>query len=388
MSLDQQLTIVLNERQAQHRYRQRSILTSAQGAYISIDGQRFLNCCSNDYLGLANHPSVVEAMQEVSEVYGVGSGASHLVNGHSHHHHQLENALAEFTGRDRALLFSTGYMANMGVIAALVGRGDTVFEDRLNHASLIDGGLLSRAQFTRFRHNDTDQLDSQLKKAGDKGRKLVVVDGVFSMDGDIAPLPELVKLCEDNNAHLMVDDAHGFGVFGESGAGCAQHFGLDQQQLPILIGTFGKAFGTFGAFVAGSDALIESLIQFARPYIYTTAMPPAIAASTLASLNIIKNDTARRQRLHERIAQFRQGCAAAGVVLMPSDSPIQPVLLGDDKAVLDGANRLKAEGILVGAIRPPTVPEGAGRLRITLSASHSEDNIQQLIQALKKVLVP
>ena len=387
MSLDQQLTQALKQRQAQHRYRKRSILTSAQGAHISIDGQRFLNCCSNDYLGLANHPSVVEAMQEVSEVYGVGSGASHLVNGHSHHHHELENALAEFSGRERALIFSTGYMANMGVIAALVGRGDTVFEDRLNHASLIDGGLLSRAQFTRFRHNDFEQLDEQLKKAGDKGRKLVVVDGVFSMDGDMAPLPELAQLCEANNAHLMVDDAHGFGVFGVNGAGSAQHFGLDQQQLPILIGTFGKAFGTFGAFVAGSDALIESLIQFARPYIYTTAMPPALAASTLASLKIIQNDTARRDRLHQRIAQFRQGCEAGGISLMPSESPIQPVLLGDDKVVLDAANRLKAEGILVGAIRPPTVPEGAGRLRITLSATHTEANIDQLIQALTKVLV-
>lgn len=387
MTLNQQLHQALQQRKSQHRYRQRSILSSPQGAHITVDKKTYLNFCSNDYLGLANHPSVVAAMQKATREYGVGSGASHLVNGHSHYHHQLEEAIAAFTGRERALLFSTGYMANMGVIAALVGRGDTVFEDRLNHASLIDGGLLSRAQFKRFHHNDCDHLESQLKKADEKGRKLVVVDGVFSMDGDLAPLPELSELCQKYNAHLMVDDAHGIGVFGKQGAGAAQHFGLDCDQLPILVGTFGKAFGTFGAFVAGSEVLIESLIQFARPYIYTTAMPPAIAAATLASLDRIKNDAQRRDHLHQRITQFKQACSDVGLSLMPSASAIQPLVLGDDAKVLAVANALKAQGILVGAIRPPTVPEGSGRLRMTLSASHSESDIQTLAQALSQVIV-
>ena len=386
-TLDQQLTPALNERKRQNRYRQRSILQSPQGANIIVDGQHYINFCSNDYLGLANHPKVITAMQTAASQYGVGSGASHLVNGHSDCHHQLEDALAQFTGRERALLFSTGYMANMGVIAAVVGRGDTVLEDRLNHASLIDGGLLSRAQFKRFHHNDVDHLAEQLTKAGEKGRKLVVVDGVFSMDGDIAPLPELANICQTHNAHLMVDDAHGIGILGETGAGCAEHFALSQQELPILIGTFGKAFGTFGAFVAGSHTLIESLIQFARPYIYTTAMPPAIAAATQASLHIIKTEPERREQLHQRIAQFRAGCAAMKLRLMQSHSPIQPLVLGDDAQVLSIANGLKKQGVLVGAIRPPTVPEGSGRLRITLSASHSEADIAQLLDALNTVMV-
>lgn len=387
MTLDQQLLPALNERRDQHRYRQRSILQSAQGASIRVDGQQYLNFCSNDYLGLANHPAVVDAMQQATAEYGAGSGASHLVNGHSHYHHALEEALATFTGRDRALLFSTGYMANMGVISALVGRGDTVFEDRLNHASLIDGGLLSRAQFKRFRHNDCEHLETLLEKPDHKSRRLVVVDGVFSMDGDIAPLPELAELCQHFNTHLMVDDAHGFGVFGENGGGCAEHFSLSQQDLPILIGTFGKAFGTFGAFVAGSETLIESLIQFARPYIYTTAMPPAVAAATLASLELIQQDQVRRKKLHQRIAQFKQGCAELGLSLMPSDSPIQPLVLGDDALVLKVADQLKASGIIVGAIRPPTVPEGSARLRITLSAQHTEEDIQKLLTALQQTMV-
>lgn len=384
--LDEQLTPALLERKSQHRYRERSILSSPQGVRIQVDNQLYLNFCSNDYLGLANHPDVVAAMQEATARYGVGSGASHLVNGHSHVHHELEQSLAAFTGRERVLLFSTGYMANMGVIAALVGRSDIVFEDRLNHASLIDGGLLSRGQFKRFHHNDCEHLESQLKNTDLSRRKLVVVDGVFSMDGDTAPLTDLAALCKNYNAHLMVDDAHGFGVFGEHGGGCAEYFGLSQNELPILIGTFGKAFGTFGAFVAGSEVLIESLIQFARPYIYTTAMPPAVAAASLASLQILTTDTNRRDNLHARIAQFRAGCESLGLDLMPSLSPIQPIVLGDDVTVLTIADTLKQQGILVGAIRPPTVPEGSGRLRITLSANHSEADIQQLLQALRSSL--
>ena len=378
--LDNELRAALNERRKLHRYRQRLVVSSAPTTHIVADKQHYLAFCSNDYLGLANHPQVVERLRAVAAESGVGSGASHLVCGHSEHHHFLEQALARFTGRERVLLFSTGYMANLGVISTLINRNDTVFEDRLNHASLIDAGLLSRAQFKRFQHNAVDQLDKQLHEA--KGRKLVVVDGVFSMDGDLAALPDLVSLCQDRGAHLMVDDAHGFGVLGDSGGGCAEHFQLSQQDLPVLVGTLGKALGTFGAFVAGSEALIETLIQFARPYIYTTALPPAIAAATLVSLSLIKTEKSRRTTLQQHIQQFRCGAAAMGLPLMDSLTPIQPLVLGDDAVVLTVAESLKQAGILVGAIRPPTVPEGTARLRITFSAEHSEEDVVRLLSAL------
>ncbi|MFT6387626.1 MAG: 8-amino-7-oxononanoate synthase [Cellvibrionaceae bacterium] len=382
--LDKELKAALLQRQQDHRYRKRMVLSSPQSTHITVNNTPYLAFSSNDYLGLANHPEVIESLQTASARMGVGSGASHLVCGHSEYHHQLEDALAEFTGRERALLLSTGYMANLGVVAALSGRGDTVLEDRLNHASLIDAGLLSRAKFKRFHHNDCEHLEKQLASAS--GRKLVVVDGVFSMDGDLAPLPDLVALCEQYQAHLMVDDAHGFGVLGKQGGGCAEHFSLSQQQLPILVGTLGKAFGTFGAFVAGSYALIETLIQFARPYIYTTALPPAIAAASLTSLSLLKAGTWRRDSLRARIQQFRQGALALGLPLMESATPIQPLVLGDDAVVLDVAEKLKQQGILIGAIRPPTVPEGTARLRITFSANHSEEDVAQLLACLDQVI--
>lgn len=378
--LEQELQAALLRRQQDHRYRKRMVLSSPQTTQITVDNQEYLAFSSNDYLGLANHPEVIASLQDAAAQMGVGSGASHLVCGHSDYHHQLENALADFTGRERALLLSTGYMANLGVVAALCDRGDTVLEDRLNHASLIDAGLLSRAKLKRFHHNDCQQLDQLLANA--TGRKLVVVDGVFSMDGDLAPLPDLAALCEQHQAHLMVDDAHGFGVLGQQGGGCVEHFGLPQHNLPVLVGTLGKAFGTFGAFVAGSHALIETLIQFARPYIYTTALPPAIAAASLTSLSLLKNESWRREHLNLRIEQFRQGAQALGLPLMNSATPIQPLVLGDDAVVLLVAEKLKEQGILVGAIRPPTVPDGTARLRITFSASHSEEHVALLLSAL------
>ncbi len=386
MTLNDSLQALLQQRQREQRYRRRRVLRSAQGAQVLVDGRSCLNFSSNDYLGLAAHPEVIDAMQCAVASSGVGSGASHLVYGHHDYHHQLEIALAEFTGRERALLFSTGYMANMGVIAALVGRGDWVFEDRLNHASLIDGGLLSRARCKRFRHSDMQQLDERLSCA-QHGRKLVVVDGVFSMDGDLAPLPDVVRICQAHQAHLMVDDAHGFGVLGEQGGGCAEHWQLGAAQLPILVGTLGKAFGTFGAFVAGSAALIETLIQFARSYIYTTALPPAVAAASLCSLHLLQQGSSYRQQLQQRISEFRVGAEALGLPLMPSSTPIQPVVLGDDSQVVTVADGLSARNILVGAIRPPTVPEGSGRLRITLTAAHSAEDIDRLLSALDQ-LVP
>lgn len=384
-SFDDELRPALDQRQAEQRYRQRFTSSSASSAHTMVDGQSFLAFCSNDYLGLANHPDVVNAMQLAANHYGVGSGASHLVYGHSEHHHKLEHALAEFTGRDRALLFSTGYMANMGVISALTDKGDTIYQDRLNHASLIDAGLLSRAKVKRFRHNDIEQLDRLLATDTSK-RKLVVVDGVFSMDGDLAPLPELASLCRKHEARLMIDDAHGFGVLGEQGGGCAEHFQLSNDDLPIIMGTLGKSFGTFGAFVAGSDALIETLIQFARPYIYTTALPPSVAAASMASLSVLRNDSHRRQHLQSLIAYFRTKATELQWPLMESSTPIQPIVLGSDDRVMAAAQSLRNSGILVGAIRPPTVPEGTGRLRLTFNANHSFDDVDRIITALSIAL--
>ena len=380
--IESELAAALIKRRALHRYRVRRTLESATGATARVDGKEVLLFCSNDYLGLANHPALTKAMQAGAEAVGVGSGASHLVCGHSRYHHQLEERLAEITGRDRALLFSTGYMANMGVIAALVGRGDAVFEDRLNHASLLDGGLLSGARFQRFAHNDVDDLTRRLQKA-ESGRKLVVVDHVFSMDGDQAPLPELAQAASDNKAWLMADDAHGFGVLGERGAGCAET--LSQDELPILMATLGKAIGGFGAFVAGSEALIETLIQFARPYIYTTAMPPAVAAANLAALDLLESEAWRRDTLQRNIQRFRRGAAQLSLPLMPSNTAIQPLQIGPDEQALAMSRALEARGILVSAIRPPTVPEGTSRLRITLSAAHRDEQIDQLLEALAQI---
>lgn len=382
------LATALNERKQQHLYRQRRVLESAQGAEVVVDGRSCINFCSNDYLGLANHPDVSAAFKAAVDQYGVGSGASHLVCGHSALHHKLEQELAEFTGRDRALLFSTGYMANLGVVNALLGKRDFVFEDKLNHASLLDAGLLSGARFQRFLHNDMSNLEARLKKAcanNFEGRKLIVVDSVFSMDGDLAPLSELAALAQQYDAWLMADDAHGFGVLGASGAGSAEHFSLDQQQLPILMGTLGKGLGSFGAFVAGSEELIETLIQFARPYIYTTALPPAVAAASAASLKIVREDSARRQRLQKLISDFKNGAAGLGLQLMPSDTPIQPLLVGPSSKALAISEALAQRGLMVGAIRPPTVPEGTARLRITLSAAHTDAQLQQLLTALAEV---
>ena len=371
----------LDRRKGEHLYRQRRVVSTPQGPELVVDGKPMLGFCSNDYLGLANHPEIISAMQRGAEQYGVGGGAAHLVNGHSAAHHALEQELAEFTGRPRALLFSTGYMANQGVITALLGRSDTIYEDRLNHASLIDGGLLSRANFKRFAHSDMATLSQQMRSQ-ESGEAMVAVDGVFSMDGDIAPLPELAKICRDRSAWLMVDDAHGIGVLGESGAGTLEHLSLGVDDVPILMGTLGKALGTFGAFVAGSEELIETLIQQSRSYIYTTASPPALAEATRASLRLIKQESWRRERLQDLVRRFRAGAEQLGLPLMSSETPIQPLLAGSSEQALAWSRRLEEQGILVSAIRPPTVPEGSARLRVTLSASHTDEHIDRLLEAL------
>ena len=364
-------------------YRSRKTLETPQGPDVVVDGKRYLAFCSNDYLGLASHPEVSRAIGAATQDYGTGGGASHLVVGHSRAHHQLEEELAEFTGRERALLFSNGYMANLGVISALLGKEDAVFQDRLNHASLLDAGLLSGARFQRYLHNDVDNLEKRLVRT-EARRKLIVTDGVFSMDGDLAPMSELAQTAEKHNAWLMVDDAHGFGCLGTNGGGVAEHFGLSQQQLPVLVGTLGKAFGTSGAFVAGSEALIETLIQFARTYIYTTSMPPAVAEATRTSLRLLQHENWRREKLAVLIQQFRKGCEQLGLQLMDSHSPIQPVIVGSAEAAVAMSEQLAKGGILVTPIRPPTVPKGTSRLRITLSASHEEHHVTQLLAALEK----
>ncbi|MDH0290814.1 8-amino-7-oxononanoate synthase [Pseudomonas sp. GD04087] len=370
----------LAQRQAEDLYRRRPLLESPQGPEVVIDGQPMLAFCSNDYLGLANHPEVIAALRAGAERWGVGGGASHLVNGHCGPHHELELALAEFTGRPRALLFSTGYMANLGTVTALVGKGDSVLEDRLNHASLLDAGLLSGARFSRYLHNDAASLASRLEKA--EGNTLVVTDGVFSMDGDLADLPALCARAREKGAWVMVDDAHGFGPLGATGGGIVEHFGLGMEDVPVLVGTLGKAFGTAGAFVAGSEELIETLIQFARPYIYTTSQPPAVACATLKSLALLRAEGWRRDHLNALIARFRTGAEAIGLRLMDSPTPIQPILIGGSAQAMALSAELRQRGILVGAIRPPTVPAGTARLRVTLSASHSEVQVDRLLVAL------
>ena len=335
--------------------------------------------CGNDYLGLANHPELVAALKRGADRWGVGSGAAHLVNGHSAAHHALEEELAEFTGRPRALLFSTGYMANLGVITALAGRGDRVFEDRLNHASLLDGALLARASLRRYAHADAAGL---ARLAGADRPGLIATDGVFSMDGDLAPLPALARVARRSGSWLLVDDAHGLGVLGREGRGSLDHFGLGLEQVPILMGTLGKAFGTFGAFVAGADDLIETLIQRARSYIYTTATPPALAEATRASLALARREEWRREHLRALIDRLRTGAAQLGLPLADSPTPIQPLMAGSTARALAWSRALESAGILVTAIRPPTVPEGTARLRITVSASHTEGDLDRLLDSL------
>ncbi len=338
---------------------------------------------SNDYLGLAHHPAVIAACQEAAACFGVGSGAAHLVCGHTPPHAGLERDLAAFLGRERALVFSTGYMANVGIVSTLASLRHVVYQDRLNHASLLDGSMLGRTRWRRYPHKDTDQLARWL----DAGKPaLVVTDGVFSMDGDQAPLRTLARLCEAHQAWLMVDDAHGIGVCGAAGRGSVEQAGLSAAQVPILMATFGKALGTFGAFVAGDNDLIDYLIQKARPYIYTTALPPAIAAATRRSLQLIDEEPWRRDRLRERIRQLRNGLRQLEIPLIADETPIQPLVIGDNTRTLALSEQLYSRGFLVGAIRPPTVPPGSARLRITLSAAHSRAQVDALVNCLGELL--
>ena len=376
-----------------HLYRARRIRQGPQDTTVVVDGRSCTSFCSNDYLGLASHPALVAALREGAALHGAGSGASHLVTGHSAVHHELEAALADFTGRGRALLFSSGYLANLGLVSALASPGHCVYEDRLNHASLIDAALLSRARLRRYAHGDTQALAQQMDRHPD-APALIVSDGVFSMDGDLAPLPDLAALARGKGATLIVDDAHGLGVLGTAGRGSVAHFGLGAQDVPVLMGTLGKAFGTFGAFVAGSGELIEYLIQFARTYIYTTALPPAIAHATLAALRLVREEDGRRQALQQLCRRFIQGARQLDLPLpahLAADGgappvPIIPLILGGNQRALAVSRALEERGILVTAIRPPTVPAGSARLRITLSANHSPDQVDHLLETLSALL--
>lgn len=374
----------LESRRTRHLYRRTHTADSPQQPHMTIDGKPMLVFCSNDYLGLANHPDLISAFRQAANEYGVGSGAAHLVSGHLRPHQQLEEALAAFTGRERALLFSTGYMANLGIVNALLtNRNDIVYADRLNHASLVDAGLLSGAKMVRYPHSDMASLGKRLR-AQEADTALILTDGVFSMDGDVAPVKKLALLAREHDAWLMVDDAHGIGTLGETGAGLLEAEGLSQDDVPILMGTLGKALGTAGAFVAGSNDLIEYLIQTARTWIYTTAQPPAIAAATLASLKLVQNENWRREHLQTLIKQFRTGATQLGLPLMPSDTPIQPILIGSSEQAMHLSRKLEESGILVTAIRPPTVPPNTARLRVTFSAAHTTEDVERLLAALEK----
>jgi 8-amino-7-oxononanoate synthase len=370
----------IEDRKQAGLYRTRRLVSGPQKPELIADEKPLLSFCSNDYLGLANHSANIETLKNSLSETGLGGAASHLVCGHHDAHHQLEQRLAEFTQRSSALFFSTGYMANLGVISALAGRGDTIFSDRLNHASIIDGCVLSRAKVRRYAHGDVAALEAMLKDTD--GHKLVVTDGVFSMDGDVAPLRELARVCKAHDALLVVDDAHGIGVLGPQGRGSALEAGLSEDEVPVLIGTLGKAVGTSGAFVAGPEVLMDYLVQKARTYIYTTAMPPALAMATCASIDLIEQDDPRRSHLQDLIDRFRAGARQLGYQLMPSHTPIQPIMVGGNHAALALSRALEEQGILVTAIRPPTVPEGEARLRVTLSAAHSEAQVDRLLKAL------
>ena len=375
----------LELRKQQNLFRKRNTLASGQGPTIKVDGHHLINFCSNDYLGLTNHQDVISAFKTSADQFGVGSGASSLVCGRSDLHQQLEEKLAEKTGREAALVFPSGYMANLAVATTFAGRTDGVFLDRLAHASLVDAARLSGAKLHRYQHVDHEALDLALKNSS-VNEKLVLTDTVFSMDGDKAPIKELITVCKQNDAVLAVDDAHGFAVLGKSGGGLLDEKEIPAEDVPILVATFGKALGTAGAFIAADKIIIETLIQFARTYIYTTALAPAIAGATLASLEILEKESWRRETLNGLIKYFCSGASALGLNILSSETAIQPLMIGDSENAVRISKKLFDEGFLISAIRPPTVPEGSARLRITLTAAHTEEQVDCLLETLGKLL--
>jgi 8-amino-7-oxononanoate synthase len=385
LDLLQRLGVQLDERARAALQRRLRTAEAADGIHIHLAGRRLRNFASNDYLGLSQHPALREAMIAAAGRWGVGATAAHLLGGHRDEHAALEETLARWTGRDKALLFSTGYMANLGVMQALLRDGDICVQDKLNHACLLDGARLSGAELRRYPHADVEAARRQLS-ARSGAAALVATDGIFSMDGDTAPLRELAALCREENATLHVDDAHGLGVTGTDGAGSVAQAGLTQDDVPVYMATLGKALGVAGAFIAGSTMLIDGLVQFARTHVFTTAMPPALAAATSAAVNVARFETWRREQLGRLIAHFRHGAERRGIALFASHSPIQPVRIGDSARALAVSQRLEAAGFFAPAIRPPTVPAGQARLRVTLSALHAESDVEALLDALKNAL--
>ena len=378
----------LQKRREEHLYRQRPLAFSPQQPQMQINGLQCINFCSNDYLGLANHPQIkqrlIEALQE--EPISYGSGAAHLVTGHHLEHHLLEDEIADWLGVQRVLLFSTGFMANLAVLQTLAQKGDVILGDKLNHASLIDGALHSEADFKRYPHLNMQALEKRLQQAQkNQQQAIIVTDGVFSMDGYLAPLEHIQALAKSYQAWTVIDDAHGFGTLGKQGTGSLNHFGGSADENTVQIGTLGKAFGCSGAFVAGSNIFIEALIQFARPYIYTTATPQLNAIAVRKALQIVKTADKERQALQSRIQQFRQGANKIGVQLWESSTAIQPIMLGDSATAMEWSEKLKQRGFWVAAIRPPTVPQGQARLRVTLSAAHTQAQVEQLLRALNDI---
>jgi len=370
----------LEQRKADGLLRQRRLLDSPQAEHIIANNVPYLSFCSNDYLGLANRPELIKVMQQAAANSGVGSGASNLITGHHRYHDDLEKQLAQFVELPAALLFSTGYMANIGVLGALMGRNDVIFADKLNHACLNDGAYFSYADFQRYPHNDVVVLE-KLLQASTARHKLIAADAVFSMDGDIAPIPEYLALCEKYDAYLYLDDAHGFGVLGPHGQGSIHHFNIKSPRI-IMMATLGKAAGVAGAFVAGEQVVIDYLIQKAKSYVYSTPAPPALSATLSASLKLIEQGDDLRTHLNRLIAYLKVNLTLKKWRLLPSDTAIQPLIIGDNIAALEVSEYLQTKGILVPAIRPPTVPAGTARLRISLSAAHSLDDVKQLVAAI------
>jgi 8-amino-7-oxononanoate synthase len=383
-ALTDRLTRIEREREAAALTRLRRTVDQREGVQVAVDGRVLVNFCSNDYLGLAQHVEVIGALQEAAAWHGVGSGASHLVCGHHREHARLEEAIAEWQGYPRALLFGSGYLANLGVLQALLDEGDICVQDKLNHACLLDGARLAGAELRRYPHGDIEGALRQLKARAD-APALLATDGVFSMDGNLAPLKALAILARAENATLYVDDAHGAGLMGPDGRGSVAHAGLGPRDVPLQLITLGKALGGYGALVLGSESMIETILQGARSYLFTTALPPALAAASRAALGLARKDSWRRFKVTALTTRFRRGAQQLGLPLMDSNTPIQPLLLGDNATALSASQALEQRGFLVGAIRPPTVPEGRARLRITLSAAHSEAQVDALLEALGQV---
>lgn len=365
-------------------YRKLHEVTSAPGPRIVIDGRPCLQMASNDYLGYCSHPAIKKAAQKAVSVWGVGAGSSRLISGNNCLFEEVEKRLANLKKTEAALVFSTGYMANIGLLSTIGEHGDVIYSDELNHASIIDGCRMSRAHVEIFPHKDTEMLESLLKQGQRFRRRIIVTDGVFSMDGDIAPLPRLVELAEQYAALIVVDDAHATGVLGSRGAGTAEHFGLEGK-CDIIMGTLGKALGCFGAFVAGSHELRELLVNRARAFIFTTALTPAVMASSQEALKLLEQEPERRIALWENVRLFKEGLTQRGFNTLDSETPIIPILVGDARLAVSISESLFHEGLFIQAIRPPTVPEGSSRLRITVSAVHTQEDLRWALEVLERV---